>query len=178
MTEKQKALESAISQIERQFGKGSIMKLGEAQSKFHVEVISTGALSLDVALGVGGVPRGRIVEIFGPESSGKTTVALHMVAEAQKGGGTAAFIDAEHALDPTYAKNLCVRPFNITGTLPTKLLVTSGLWTANVSEIFPCFNCSCISRFDLTVCNTSGDFISSDLETGSGNPSKKCRFDD
>jgi recombination protein RecA len=113
MTGKQKALESAISQIERQFGKGSIMKLGEAQSKFNVEVISTGAIPLDIALGVGGVPRGRIVEIFGPESSGKTTVALHMIAEAQKNGGTAAFIDAEHALDPTYAKNLGVDTDNL-----------------------------------------------------------------
>lgn len=113
MMEKQKALESAIAQIERQFGKGSIMKLGEVQSKFNVEVIPTGALSLDIALGVGGVPRGRIVEIFGPESSGKTTVALHMVAEAQHAGGTAAFIDAEHALDPTYAKNLGVDTDNL-----------------------------------------------------------------
>lgn len=113
MMEKQKALESAIAQIERQFGKGSIMKLGDAQSKFNVEVIPTGALPLDIALGVGGVPRGRIVEIFGPESSGKTTVALHMVAEAQHAGGTAAFIDAEHALDPTYAKNLGVDTDNL-----------------------------------------------------------------
>ncbi|MCR4430580.1 MAG: recombinase RecA [Tepidanaerobacteraceae bacterium] len=113
MLEKQKALEMALSQIERQFGKGSIMKLGEAQSRFNVEVIPTGALPLDVALGVGGVPRGRIVEIFGPESSGKTTVALHIVAEAQRAGGTAAFIDAEHALDPAYAKNLGVDTDNL-----------------------------------------------------------------
>lgn len=113
MLEKQKALEMALSQIERQFGKGSIMKLGEAQSRFNVEVIPTGALPLDVALGVGGVPRGRIVEIFGPESSGKTTVALHIVAEAQRAGGTAAFIDAEHALDPVYAKNLGVDTDNL-----------------------------------------------------------------
>lgn len=113
MLEKQKALEMALSQIERQFGKGSIMKLGEAQARFNVEVIPTGALPLDIALGVGGVPRGRIVEIFGPESSGKTTVALHIVAEAQKAGGTAAFIDAEHALDPAYAKNLGVDTDNL-----------------------------------------------------------------
>lgn len=113
MLEKQKALEMALSQIERQFGKGSIMKLGEAQSRFNVEVIPTGALPLDIALGVGGVPRGRIVEIFGPESSGKTTVALHIVAEAQRAGGTAAFIDAEHALDPVYAKNLGVDTDNL-----------------------------------------------------------------
>ncbi|NLU09578.1 MAG: recombinase RecA [Tepidanaerobacter acetatoxydans] len=108
MAEKEKALEMAITQIERQFGKGSIMKLGEAAARFNIEAISTGALPLDIALGVGGVPRGRVIEIFGPESSGKTTVALHIIAEAQKGGGTAAFIDAEHALDPTYAKNLGV----------------------------------------------------------------------
>ncbi|MCG0276067.1 MAG: recombinase RecA [Thermosediminibacteraceae bacterium] len=113
MMEKQKALEMALAQIERQFGKGSIMRLGEAESKFSVEVIPTGALSLDIALGVGGVPRGRIIEIFGPESSGKTTVALHIIAEAQKAGGTAAFIDAEHALDPVYARKLGVDTDNL-----------------------------------------------------------------
>ncbi|MBE3592614.1 MAG: recombinase RecA [Thermoanaerobacter sp.] len=107
MIEKQKALEMAISQIERQFGKGSIMRLGDT-AKLNVEVIPTGSLELDIALGVGGIPRGRIIEIFGPESSGKTTLALHMIAEAQKMGGTGAFIDAEHALDPVYAKNLGV----------------------------------------------------------------------
>ncbi|HHX22846.1 MAG: recombinase RecA [Tepidanaerobacteraceae bacterium] len=108
MAEKQKVLEMALTQIERQFGKGSIMRLGEASARFHVESIPTGALPLDIALGIGGVPRGRVIEIFGPESSGKTTVALHIVAESQKLGGTAAFIDAEHALDPVYAKNLGV----------------------------------------------------------------------
>jgi len=113
MAEKDKALEIAIAQIERQFGKGSIMRLGDAAAKFNIEVIPTGALPLDLALGVGGVPRGRIIEIFGPESSGKTTVALHIVAEAQKLGGTAAFIDAEHALDPNYAKNLGVDTDNL-----------------------------------------------------------------
>lgn len=105
---KEQALESAVKQIEKDFGKGSIMKLGEAAANMNVEVIPTGALSLDIALGVGGVPRGRVVEIYGPESSGKTTVALHIIAEAQKLGGTAAFIDAEHALDPVYAKALGV----------------------------------------------------------------------
>lgn len=105
--EKQKALDIAIQQIERQFGKGSIMRLGE-DTTLNVSVVSTGCLDIDIALGVGGYPRGRVVEIYGPESSGKTTVALHAVAEAQKTGGTAAFIDAEHALDPTYAKNLGV----------------------------------------------------------------------
>jgi len=106
--EKQKALEMALMQIEKQFGKGSIMRLGEDGNRFMVEAIPTGALSLDAALGIGGLPKGRVVEIFGPESSGKTTVALHVIAEAQKRGGIAAFIDAEHALDPTYARNLGV----------------------------------------------------------------------
>ncbi len=108
MLEKQKALELAVAQIEKQFGKGSIMRYGEASLKMAVDVISTGALALDIALGIGGIPRGRIVEIYGPEGSGKTTVALHIVAEAQKAGGIAAFIDAEHALDPVYASRLGV----------------------------------------------------------------------
>ena len=106
-TEKKKALEMAMSQIEKQFGKGSVMKLGEFKA-MEIEAIPTGALSLDIALGIGGVPRGRIIEIYGPESSGKTTLALHVIAEAQKMGGEAAFIDAEHALDPVYAKKLGV----------------------------------------------------------------------
>jgi recombination protein RecA len=105
--EKNKSLEAALSQIEKQFGKGAIMKLGDSEHQ-QVEVVPTGCLTLDIALGVGGIPKGRIIEIYGPESSGKTTVTLHMVAETQKSGGTAAFIDAEHALDPTYAKNLGV----------------------------------------------------------------------
>ncbi len=104
--DKLKALDTALSQIEKQFGKGSIMRLGEASAKMSVETIPTGALALDIALGVGGVPRGRVIEIYGPESSGKTTVALHIAAEAQKLGGVAAFIDAEHALDPLYARAL------------------------------------------------------------------------
>ena len=106
--DKKKALDMAMHQIEKDFGKGSIMKLGEASAKMNIEVIPTGALSLDIALGVGGIPRGRVIEIYGPESSGKTTVALHMIAEAQKLGGYAAFIDAEHALDPVYARALGV----------------------------------------------------------------------
>jgi len=105
--DKQKAIESAMSQIEKSFGKGSIMKLGQ-QSVLDVESISTGSIGLDTALGIGGLPKGRIIEIYGPESSGKTTLTLHAVAECQKAGGTAAFIDAEHALDPVYAKNLGV----------------------------------------------------------------------
>ena len=106
--EKQKALEAALGHIEKQYGKGSVMKLGESGANMQVETVPTGSLSLDIALGVGGVPKGRIIEIFRPESSGKTTVALHMVAEVQKRGGIAGFIDAEHALDPVYAKNIGV----------------------------------------------------------------------
>ena len=133
-TEKKKALEMAMSQIEKQFGKGSVMKLGEFKA-MEVEAISTGALSLDMALGIGGVPRGRIIEVFGPESSGKTTLALHVVAEAQKLGGEAAFIDAEHALDPVYAKKLGVDIDNLIVSQPdtgeqaleiTESLVRSG----------------------------------------------------
>jgi recombination protein RecA len=115
--DKKKALEMALGQIEKQFGKGAVMKLGES-THLSVEVIPTGALGLDIALGVGGVPRGRIVEIYGPESSGKTTVALHIVAEAQKAGGEAAFIDAEHALDPVYAKKLGVDIDNLIVSQP------------------------------------------------------------
>ena len=106
--EKQKALDAALSHIEKQFGKGSVMKLGDSGKNMNVETIPTGSLSLDIALGLGGIPKGRIVEIYGPESSGKTTVALHMVAEVQKRGGIAGFIDAEHALDPVYASKIGV----------------------------------------------------------------------
>ncbi len=106
--EKQKALEAALAQIEKQFGKGSVMKLGDKGANMQIETIPTGCLSLDLALGLGGIPKGRIIEVYGPESSGKTTVALHMVAEVQKRGGIAGFIDAEHALDPVYAKNIGV----------------------------------------------------------------------
>lgn len=106
--DKIRALESAVSQIEKQFGKGSIMKLGETESHMNVETFPTGSLSLDIALGLGGIPKGRVIEVYGPESSGKTTVALHMVAEVQKRGGIAGFIDAEHALDPAYAKKIGV----------------------------------------------------------------------
>lgn len=106
--EKIRALEAALGQIEKQYGKGSVMKLGDSAANMNVETVPTGALSLDIALGLGGVPKGRIIEIYGPESSGKTTVALHMVAEVQRRGGIAGFIDAEHALDPAYAKNIGV----------------------------------------------------------------------
>ena len=117
MMEKKKALEMALGQIEKQFGKGAVMKLGES-THMNIETIPTGAIGLDIALGVGGVPRGRIVEIFGPEASGKTTVALHIIAEAQKAGGDAAFIDAEHALDPVYAKKLGVDIDNLIVSQP------------------------------------------------------------
>ena len=132
--DKKKALESALGQIEKQFGKGSVMKLGDFTA-MNVEAIPTGALSLDVALGIGGIPKGRIIEIFGPESSGKTTLALHMIAESQKRGGEAAFIDAEHALDPVYAKHLGVDIDNLIVSQPdtgeqaleiTEALVRSG----------------------------------------------------
>ena len=132
--EKKKALEAALGQIEKQFGKGAVMKLGDFTA-MNVEAIPTGALSLDIALGIGGIPRGRIIEIFGPESSGKTTLALHMIAEAQKLGGEAAFIDAEHALDPVYSKHLGVDIDNLIVSQPdtgeqaleiTEALVRSG----------------------------------------------------
>ena len=108
MLDKKKALEMALLQIEKQFGKGSVMKLGDSAERMNLSVIPSGSLALDIALGVGGFPRGRVIEIYGPESSGKTTVALHVIAEAQKTGGFAAFIDAEHALDPLYAQKLGV----------------------------------------------------------------------
>ena len=132
--EKRRALEAAMGQIEKQFGKGSVMKLGEFQA-MNIEAIPTGALGLDIALGIGGVPRGRIVEIYGPESSGKTTLALHIIAEAQKMNGEAAFIDAEHALDPVYAKHLGVDIDNLIVSQPdtgeqaleiTEALIRSG----------------------------------------------------
>src|SRR6202049_3578002 len=108
MMDKQRALDAALSQIERAFGKGSVMKLGSREAASDIDVISTCSLGLDIALGIGGLPRGRVVEIYGPESSGKTTLALHVIAEIQKKGGTAAYVDAEHALDPVYAKKLGV----------------------------------------------------------------------
>ncbi len=115
--DKSKAIDVAVTQIERQFGKGAIMKLGDS-SKINIDVISTGSISLDAALGIGGIPRGRIIEIYGPESSGKTTLALHIVAEAQKAGGHAAFVDAEHALDPSYSKKLGVDTVNLLVSQP------------------------------------------------------------
>ena len=133
-SEKRKALDAAMSQIEKQFGKGSVMKLGEYKA-MEIEAIPTGALGLDIALGIGGVPRGRIIEVYGPESSGKTTLALHIVSEAQKMGGEAAFIDAEHALDPVYAKKIGVDIDNLIVSQPdtgeqaleiTEALVRSG----------------------------------------------------
>ena len=133
--DKNKALETALSQIEKAFGKGSIMKLGDTQNAEAMESISTGSLGLDIALGIGGIPKGRVIEIYGPESSGKTTLTLHVIAEAQKKGGTCAFIDAEHALDPVYAKKLGVNIDNLLISQPdtgeqaleiTDTLVRSG----------------------------------------------------
>ena len=133
--EKQKALDAALSQIEKQFGKGSVMKLGDSGHNMNVETIPTGSLSLDIALGLGGIPKGRVIEVYGPESSGKTTVALHMVAEVQKRGGVAGFIDAEHALDPVYASKIGVDIDNLYISQPdngeqaleiTETLVRSG----------------------------------------------------
>jgi recombination protein RecA len=133
--QKKQALEVALGQIEKQFGKGSVMFLGEEESRTDIEAVSTGSLSLDMALGIGGLPRGRVVEIYGPESSGKTTLALHVIAEMQKLGGTAAFIDAEHALDPAYAKRLGVDTDDLLISQPdtgeqaleiTDMLVRSG----------------------------------------------------
>ena len=133
--QKKQALKVALGQIEKQFGKGSVMFLGDEESRTDIEVVSTGSLSLDIALGIGGLPRGRVIEIYGPESSGKTTLALHVIAEVQKLGGTAAFIDAEHALDPTYAKKLGVNTDELLISQPdtgeqaleiTDMLVRSG----------------------------------------------------
>jgi recombination protein RecA len=132
---RKKALSAALGQIEKQFGKGSVMRLGDSSASYDVEAVSTGSLGLDVALGIGGLPRGRVVEIYGPESSGKTTLTLQVVAEVQKAGGTAAFVDAEHALDPTYAQKLGVRIEDLLVSQPdtgeqaleiTDMLVRSG----------------------------------------------------
>ena len=135
---KRKALDDAIAKIEKEYGKGAIMRLGE-NANLNLESIPTGSLSLDIALGIGGIPRGRILEIYGPESSGKTTLALHMIAEAQKLGGTAAFIDAEHALDPTYSKNLGVDIENLIISQPDTgeqaLEITEGLVRSNAVDL-------------------------------------------
>ena len=137
-SERQKALDAALAQIDRAFGKGSAMKLG-SREKIEIEAISTGSLGLDIALGIGGLPRGRIVEIYGPESSGKTTLALHAIAEAQKAGGTAAFIDAEHALDPVYAKKLGVDIDNLIVSQPDTgeqaLEITDTLVLSNAIDV-------------------------------------------
>lgn len=137
--DKNKALDAAISQIERAYGKGAIMKLGESNEHMNVSTVPTGALSLDIALGAGGVPRGRIIELYGPESSGKTTVALHMVAEVQKAGGIAGFVDAEHALDPSYAKKIGVDIDNLYISQPDNgeqaLEITETMVRSNAIDI-------------------------------------------
>ena len=124
--EKLKALDAVLAQIEKSYGKGAIMKLGENAGNVDIEVIPTGCLALDLALGIGGLPRGRIVEIYGPESSGKTTLSLHVIAEAQKLGGTVAFIDAEHALDPVYARNLGIDTDNLYISQPDGMICVSA----------------------------------------------------
>ena len=138
-SEKQRALEAALAQIDRAFGKGSVMKLGKNGKVVEIESISTGSLGLDMALGIGGLPKGRVVEIFGPESSGKTTLALHTVAEIQKAGGTAAFVDAEHALDPTYAQKLGVNLDDLLVSQPDTgeqaLEITDTLVRSNAVDI-------------------------------------------
>jgi recombination protein RecA len=131
--QRDKALDAALSQIERAFGKGSIMRLGQQDQIVEIESISTGSLGLDIGLGIGGLPRGRIVEIYGPESSGKTTLALHVVAEAQKTGGVAAFIDAEHALDPIYARKLGV---NLDDLLMNRRLKLPIRWCVRARSTF------------------------------------------
>ncbi|HET9108018.1 MAG TPA: recombinase RecA [Steroidobacteraceae bacterium] len=136
---RKKALAAALGQIEKQFGKGSVMRLGDAAASYDVEVVSTGSLGLDIALGVGGLPRGRVVEIFGPESSGKTTLTLQVIAEVQRGGGTAAFVDAEHALDPSYAEKLGVNISDLLVSQPDTgeqaLEITDMLVRSNAVDI-------------------------------------------
>src|SRR4030081_778520 len=138
-SDKAKAIDNVISQIEKQFGKGAIMKLGEAQQRMAVDAIPTGSIALDIALGVGGLPRGRVTEVFGPESSGKTTITLQVIAEAQRAGGTAAFIDAEHALDPIYARKLGVDVDNLLVSQPDTgeqaLEITSALISSGAVEV-------------------------------------------
>ena len=138
-TNKQRALDLAVSQIDRQFGKGSIMRLGDEGFKISTDVISTGCLSLDAAVGIGGIPRGRVTEIYGPEASGKTTLALHIIAEAQKKGGYAAFIDAEHALDPVYAAKLGVNTKDLLISQPDNgeqaLEITETLVRSNAIDV-------------------------------------------
>jgi len=137
--EKSRAIDLALSQIEKQFGKGSIMRLGSKEAIVPISVISTGAISFDAALGVGGFPRGRVIEVFGPESSGKTTITLQVIAEAQKAGGMAAFVDAEHALDPTYAKRLGVDVDNLLVSQPDygeqALEITEALVRSNAIDV-------------------------------------------
>ena len=137
--DKDKALDAALSQIEKAFGKGSIMRLGQDNAHVDIEAVPTGSLGLDMALGIGGLPRGRIVEIYGPESSGKTTLALSVIAQAQKTGGTCAFIDAEHALDPSYAKKsaLILKTYSFLSLMPaSRRLKSPTLWFAPALSMF------------------------------------------
>ena len=146
--DKKRALDAAIAKLEKDFGKGTVMRLGDPSAQVAVETIPTGSLSLDLALGLGGVPKGRIVEIYGPESSGKTTVALHMIAEVQKRGGIAGFIDAEHALDPVYAKNIGVDIDELYISQPD-----SGDQALEITETIGYYR----SRFCCCTCSEAGD---------------------
>ena len=153
--DKKRALDAAIAKLEKDFGKGTVMRLGDPAAQVAVETIPTGSLSLDLALGLGGVPKGRIVEIYGPESSGKTTVALHMIAEVQKRGGIAGFIDAEHALDPVYAKNIGVDIDELYISQPdsgdqaleiTETMVRSGAMDIIVVDVWSSLSTSCVKK--------------------------------
>ena len=150
MEEKQTALENAMRKIEKDFGKGAIMRLGDIADKMNIEVISSGSLAVDLAVGVGGYPRGRVIEIYGPESSGKTTLALHAIASAQKGGGIAAFIDAEHALDPVYARHLGVDTANLLVSQPDNgeqaLEITEELVRSGAVDIIVVDSVAALSR--------------------------------
>ena len=148
---KDKALETAVSQIEKQFGKGSLMKLGDDSVDQSIEAIGTGSIGLDAALGIGGLPKGRVVEIYGPESSGKTTLTLQVVAECQKAGGTAAFIDAEHALDPIYAEKIGV---NTEEFFPSTTMLVPELGTEKISLWPKSIACQCSVRLNIA-CSSS-----------------------
>ena len=160
---KQKALTAALGQIERQFGKGAVMRLGDPGSVRDVEAVSTGSLNLDIALGVGGLPRGRVIEIFGPESSGKTTIALQTVAQMQRIGGTAAFVDAEHALDPAYAEKLGI---NIADLLPPAEDAVVG------GDLYDCYHSRSHTRFLIGDVRGKGLMIGTEF-TANGNRAKE-----
>ena len=171
-TDRQKALEAALAQIDRAFGKGSAMKLG-SREKIEIETVSTGSLGLDIALGVGGLPRGRVIEVYGPESSGKTTLALHVIAEAQKTGGTAAFIDAEHALDPVSLRSAWLisracRPTWLSPISPSISALGTSAATESITSTSIAFDRTSVSTISSACSPVSGcDTISSSMSTPS-----------